>query len=61
MRWKSALKALVDQHRRNDGEFLPAGYAFKSLPGHFVSPTAHQYKDFALLNQSQGEMLSNIG
>ena len=41
--------ALVDQHRRNDGEFLPAGYAFKSLPGHFGSPAAHQYKDFALL------------
>ena len=40
---------LIDQHRRNDGEFLPAGYAFKSLLGHFVSPTAHQYKDFALL------------
>ena len=40
---------LVDQHRRNDGKFLPAGYAFKSLPDHFVSPTAHQYKNFALL------------
>ena len=35
---------LVDHHRRIDGEFLPAGYASKSLPGHFVSPTAHQYK-----------------
>ena len=30
---------------------MPAGYAFKSWTGHFLSPTDHQYKDFALLGE----------
>ena len=43
-------RVLVDQQRRNDGIFLQADHAFKSSQSSHASPTAHHYKDFALLN-----------